>query len=123
MEDLPQMRLEELLNLDRVPAGVFDEEAAHLDFGLILNLGQELDVLSLEMVVPGVHVVDQDGEQDGVVVLRPAEAFVARDDADERRPRLPVDLGPFLDLDQLYFSPSSANARAAPSRLARFMPA
>ena len=47
MEDLPQMRLQELLDLDRVPAGVFDEEAAHLDFGLVLDLGQELDALFL----------------------------------------------------------------------------
>ena len=48
MEDLPQMRLEELLDLDRIPAGVLDEEAAHLDLGLILDLGQEFDALLLE---------------------------------------------------------------------------
>ena len=56
---------------------------------------------SLKVAVPGVHVVDQDGEEDGVVFLRPAEAFVARHDADEGRPVDPVDLGPLLVLDQL----------------------
>ena len=56
---------------------------------------------SLKIAVPGVHVVDKDGEQDGVVILRPAEALVARDDADERPPGDPVDLGPLLVLDQL----------------------
>ena len=42
MEDLPQMRFQELLDLDRVPAGVFDEEAAHLDLGLVLDLGRKI---------------------------------------------------------------------------------
>ena len=62
---------------------------------------EKFDALFLKIAVPGVHVVDQDGGQDSIVILRPAKALVASDDADERPPGNPVDLGPVQVLDRL----------------------